>query len=355
MSVVGYILLLLDHGKPLSASTSSAHRDRTGPASGAVAVSIGVLGCGSIGLRHVRNALAAGLFVTAFDPSRERVALAEAAGAKVASGPDDLLAGRDLALIATPSGQHARDLLRALDHDCHVLVEKPFVTTVEPGLVERIEQACKAGRVVAAAMNMRFNPCVQGARRAFREHDLGRPVWARFTAASYLPDWRPGQDYRTGYAADAATGGAIFDFTHEIDLAVHLLGEARLLGGFPHRSGRLELASEDLADLVVEHAGGCRTTIHMDYLTRPRRRGFEIAFANGFVVADLERGRLDVWSAEGRPIEGCDMLADHNDTYVQMLRGFVGRITGSGGKICAASEALSVSALAIAARTARTV
>lgn len=313
---------------------------------------IGVLGCGSIGLRHIRNAVSLGCAVAAFDPSADRLGMAQDIGAVSAPGRNELFDMCRIALIASPSGHHAEDLSSALGQGCHVLVEKPFTTSEPAALHGVLRRAEAAGLSVAAAMNMRFNPVVQAARDLLERVDFGRAVWARFQAGSFLPDWRPAQDYRHGYAVGAAHGGAIFDFVHELDLALFFLGNARLLAAAPHRSGLLELAAEDLADIVLLHTSGCQSTVHVDYVTRPRRRCFELAFEKGLVTGDLEAGSLRAWNADGSVLVASDLPGDHNSTYVQMLRNFLDHIRTGSALICTAEEALRASELAIHARSA---
>jgi len=312
---------------------------------------LGVLGCGSIGLRHIQNALNLGLKVIVYDATVARMGVAVGKGAIASDSRAQLVKMSDAVLIATPSGSHREDVLAALELNRPILVEKPFVTEITDKFIEQVDAAEQRGVLIAAAMNMRFNTCVQAARTLIDDNRLKGPIWAHFIAASYLPGWRPGQDYRVGYAASSTAGGAIFDFTHEIDLACHLIGAAELKAAFPRQSGHLQIASEDIADIVMDHRCGCRSTIHVDYLTRPRRRGFEIAFANGFISVDLEKGTICAYDEYGDRLLDASPPSEHSETYVAMLENFLAKAVGREGAICSAKDALCVSRLAIDARS----
>ena len=55
-----------------------------------------------------------------------------------------------------------------------------------------------------------------------------RPLSAHVSCQSWLPDWRPGRDYRESYSARADEGGALRDLVPELDYATALLGRPEL-------------------------------------------------------------------------------------------------------------------------------
>jgi len=168
--------------------------------------------------------------------------------------------------------------------------------------------------------------------------------------SSWLPDWRPGKDYRLNYAADAKTGGVIFDAIHELDLAWHLFGPARLASAVARNTGALELDSEDLADIVLVHESGCQSAIHLDYVTRPPERHLAIGGTEGVLTADLRHGRLAVSPAEGGQSVEEICAIEPNEEYLAVLRNFLASIQGQGEPGCAALEAVQVLALACESR-----
>jgi len=310
---------------------------------------IAVLGLGSIGLRHARNALALGEAVIGFDPSPERRALAEAEGAKTTGSREAALEAAEAVVIATPSEHHEADLASAIESGCHALVEKPIAH--EPERLARLLDAAEARNlVVAAGMNLRLHPCVRAAYKALSEGNLGKPLWGRFLAALYLPDWRPGQDWRQGYANDPRTGGAIFDYIHEFDLAAHLLGRFTPRACVAGHSGSLGLEAEDMADAVLDHGDGISSTIHVDYVTRPRIRSFEIAGTQGQIQVDLDRRRFRQWTATGEVAAETEFPGGYADDYLTEMSAFLASLKGA-PPACSGRDALAVLEGVVVART----
>ena len=310
---------------------------------------IAVLGLGSIGLRHAENLLALGRDVVGFDPDPAQRALLDELGGRGCGDREAAFDGAVAAVIATPNALHRDDIAAAIEAGVHLLVEKPFAHSLE-GLEDLLDRAAGKGLVVAAAFNLRFRSVVRAMKRVIDEGRLGALLWGRFLCASYLPDWRPDQDYRVGYADDPVSGGVLFDVIHEFDLANHLLGPAETLCAAAGNSGHLEIQSEDTADVILAHECGIRSTLHLDYVTRPRRRVAEIAGTEGLLQADLRGGRLTLTGPDDTVVldETHPLVIDAE--YRAEIEDFLTAIENRGAPCCDGRAALAVLRQVIAAR-----
>jgi len=279
---------------------------------------IAVLGQGSIGRRHARLLVAEGCEVVAYDPVP---AAEEVAGVRRVERPEAALEGAVAAVVATPSVHHLEHAALALDHGCHVLVEKPIAASAD-GVEALIERAAVAGRVLAVGMNLRFHPGPATVRRLVGEGAIGQPLLAHVTFGSWLPGWRPGTDYRDAYSARAELGGGIaLDAIHEVDYATWSLGEAVEVSGWLQRVSDLELDVEDVALLTLRHAGATLTTIELDYLDRRYRRGCRIVGAEGSIEWRWADERVQVLTADGE--RAFPAPSDVAPTYRDQARAFL--------------------------------
>ena len=310
---------------------------------------IAILGLGSIGLRHAGNALTQGIEVVGYDPLPEpRAALETMGGIAIASG-DSVFAGVDGVVIASPNAHHLSDLRHALEAGCHVFVEKPLAHKIEG--VEPLLQYADAKRLsVFVGYNLRLHPAVVAARAVLRNEGLGSVLWARLLSASYLPDWRPAQDYRKGYAADAVSGGVLFDISHEFDLALHLLGPATVAASVARRSGTLDMDSEDCADTILRHGDGVHSTIHLDYATRPSQRVTEIAGTAGILTLDFQNRTFQHRDTDGKVLADEAYTDSFDDDYVMEMTRFLACCGGQAEPICDGREGFEALKLVVAAR-----
>lgn len=310
---------------------------------------VAVLGLGSIGMRHAGNLLRLGAQVCGFDPDPARRAALEAQGGEIAMTRDTAIAQSDAALIASPSALHHADLSAAVAAKRPALVEKPL--SHDPQDLERLlDAAATQGLRVWGALNLRFHPAVLAAKALLQQKALGDLLWGRLICASYLPDWRPGQDYRQGYAADLRTGGVLFDVIHEFDLAHHLLGPTQAISCQARNTGVLDIASEDCADIVLRHPNGLQSSLHLDYVTRPPLRVTEIAGTLGRITLDL-RGRSWEWrDAKGEKRGGETFSSTFDDDYLAEMQAFLDSLAGRATPLCGGHEALAVLKTVIDAR-----
>ena len=313
-------------------------------------MTIAVLGLGSIGLRHARNAISLGCKVIAFDPRAERRRLLTEEGGTAARDRKEALSRAEIAVIASPSECHLADLRAAIDADCHVMIEKPLAHTVE-GLEEILRDADARARIVFVAQNLRFHPVVRAARRALDENLIGKLLWARSIASSYLPDWRPTQDYRSGYAAQPETGGALFDFIHEFDMLAYLIGSFDPLSVVTGRSGTLQIHSEDCVNALLRHVGGIVSNIHVDYVTRPAIRVTEIAGWQGFLRLDILARQFEHLDVSGEVVTNIAFDDQHPDDYVTEMQAYLNCIATGSPPLCDGWQALEILKSVVKARS----
>jgi predicted dehydrogenase len=139
----------------------------------------------------------------------------------------------------------------------------------------------------------RVHPLIQRVRQLVTEASLGRALHYQITCASYLPDWRPGRDYREIYSAHAEMGGGVaLDLIHEFDYASYWFGGISSIQGFRAKLSPLEIDSDDTCCAVLKHASGSLGTIRLSYYRQSPVRTFEIQFESGFVQGDLLTGEL---------------------------------------------------------------
>lgn len=312
---------------------------------------IAVIGLGSIGIRHARNLAAAGLEVRGYDPDASRRAMLGEIGGKAFETAEQALSGASAAVVASPTARHVADMRLVLDAGCHVLIEKPIASQLD-GVGALIDGARRKGLVVFPGLNLRLHPAIQEARALVSDGAIGRTLWARLMMSSYLPGWRPHQDYRTGYVADPASGGIVLDVIHEIDLAHHLMGSLSLMQASATRTGALDATFADVVDIVLRRKDGAQASIHLDYVTRPRRRRTEIAGEKGLIEIDLDARRLTQWDVDGGCVVDTQFAGTYADDYVTETTLFLDCIAGRAKPPCSGEEALEVLNMAIEIRDA---
>jgi predicted dehydrogenase len=292
-----------------------------------------VLGQGSAGRRHAALLAAAGFAVRTYDP-----AVPGGCGSET-----EALAGADVAVVASPSSEHERQAMLALSAGVPVLVEKPPALDAEgAGRLER--RSRERGVPLGVAMNLRFHPGVVALRRLLPR--AGKVGLAEVWCGSYLPDWRPGTDYRVTYSAQRALGGGVLlDAIHELDYLCWLLGPVSSVSAQLSRVSDLGIDVEDVALLRLEHASGALANVTLNYLDRGYHRGCRIAGAQASLDWDWGRETVSVSDGEVQRV-----AADVAPTYERQLTAFVDAVRRGTPPPVGADEARAVLAVVDAAR-----
>ena len=256
------------------------------------------VGLGSIGTRHLRNL---------FEVAKEKGIQVQADALRSSMRPlaedvegllraqyvsYDQLGHYDAAFITNPTHLHAHTLAELAGKvDCF-FIEKPIFEGTGYDLAQL---GLGADQKAYVAAPMRW--C--GTFLALKERmpDL-KPYSVRVICSSYLPDWRPGVDYRTVYSAHKEMGGGVtIDLIHEWDYLVDLFGaplEAyNFTGTYTHR----EIDADDLSVYIARYPS-LLAEVHLDYFGRTYRRTIELFCKEGTVTADFGAGTLTLENGE---------------------------------------------------------
>jgi predicted dehydrogenase len=301
-----------------------------------------IVGHGSAGQRHADNLRACGIsehFVVRSSGAREDLARG------ISSRPD-------LAVIASASSAHADALVLLLEAGIPCYVEKPAVTSAAD--VERVAGLLAARKplVTLSGCNLRLLPSLRSLHAALGAGRIGRVVRASLQAGQWLPDWRPGRDYRQTYSAHAAQGGGvIFDLIHELDCARWLFGEFDEVRALSGKLSGLEIDAEDAACILLGRRGGPLVSVSLDYVCRRPVRRYEVVGDEGTLTWDLGAKELTLGTASGVEVLDRDPANfDVAATYLAAMREFVDAVRAGRGASPDLADGLASVRLALRAK-----
>jgi len=256
---------------------------------------VGIVGAGRMGRVHTIafSELADSEVVSVFDTDavRARALAAEFGIANVAQGARDLVEADDVdaVVVATPFDLHFEPTVAALRAGKHVLVEKPLATDPEQART-MADEAARAGRVLMAGFNLRYEPRYRMVKDWLRADDRGEIV------SMYLSRVRPVQDPLT---SDIAFENA----SHDVDVSLWLSGR-RVERVFAMQNRRTpdELPRGFWA--MAQFAGGTVATFEVAWLVPPAARiergdQFELITERGIAKIDISHHGTVFWQLDG--------------------------------------------------------
>jgi predicted dehydrogenase len=313
-----------------------------------------VIGCGSIGKRHLRNLRTLGVrAIVAFDTQAARRDEAARLGVETCDGLDAMWQMRPaVCVIATPTSSHLALALEAARRGCHLFVEKPL--SHDWNDVERLLGSVKRRALLTlVGCNMRFHPGLRCVRTLLQERAVGRVVGARVEVGQYLPDWHAAEDYRASYSARRDLGGGvILDAIHELDYIRWLLGEVARVTCVTGKLSGLEIETEDTAALVLCFDKGAIGEVHLDYVQRAYRRTCQVIGDQGTIHWDYSAGEVRWYAARTRRWQVFSNPSGWvpNCMYIDEMKHFLRCLAGAEEPELGVLEAAKVLRIALAAK-----
>jgi len=172
----------------------------------------------------------------------------------------------DLIVIATRTGRHVADFVAYGQFGRRVLIEKPIAPCYSLGQAVQSSAIAESTAVSAPLRFMDGYAAVSGLLPR-----VGRILNVDVVCQSWLPNWRPGADYRTSYSADPDEGGVLRDLVHEIDYALDLFGVPESVSAYLGHSEELGIQAESSATLRWDYSDFA-LSMNLDFASRESRR-----------------------------------------------------------------------------------
>lgn len=192
----------------------------------------------------------------------------------------------DFAIISAPTHLHGYYIKELTRRAIPLFIEKPPLS----GLIHADETAAlirQTSLLTYVACNLRFHPCIDFVKEFFSQRSQKRVNEVNVYCGSYLPDWRPDQDYRKVYSAVKSQGGGVhLDLFHELDYVRWIFGLPDKVHVVKRNSSSLNIDAYDYANYLLEYQD-FTASIVLNYYRRDAKRTIEIVFADETWTVDL--------------------------------------------------------------------
>lgn len=221
----------------------------------------------------------------------------------------------DIAFITNPTSLHLDTARYCASEKMHMFIEKPFSNYLE-GVGELLNNIEKNKLITYIGCQFRFDPIILHLKSLLKKNNI---FYSKITCSSYLPEWRPEQDYRSSYSAKKDMGGGvILDLIHESDYSFFLFGPIAGIEGNAGKKSSLEIDTEDYADITMFHKSGTTSQIHLDYFSRKRTRKIELYSEDRYIEADLLERTINTDNGTGTETLVFEETG-RDDLYIQEL------------------------------------
>lgn len=192
----------------------------------------------------------------------------------------------DFVMISNPTAYHYEAAKKVLHFKCPLFIEKPLfhrITEEEKALVQSISDSRIPTYV---ACNLRFHPAIIFLK-SYLKHNVHKIDEVSVYCGSYLPEWRPGVDFRQSYSANAAMGGGVhLDLIHELDYIYYLFGMPSDVCSVKTAGSSLNINAVDSARYLLNYEQ-FSVLLTLNYFRRKLKRTIEILHDGNILSVDL--------------------------------------------------------------------
>lgn len=241
----------------------------------------------------------------------------------------DALANKiDAAFICTPTALHTEMLLKCIQHNISIFVEKPISNLLE-NLDPIAEEALEKNITTFVGYQMRFHPCIKKAKQLLSDGHIGNPISVIAEVGEDVTSWHTYEDYRTLYACRKDLGGGvILTQIHEIDYLYYLFGFPKKLFAMGGHISDLEIDVEDVVDLsmyfkVSENSHDIPVHLHQDFIQKPGSRNCKIIGNCGKIVIDFSISSIQLFDKCGKCVYHENYQFDRNELFLLEMKEFI--------------------------------
>ncbi len=271
------------------------------------------VGLGSIGCRHlqnIKNALPSAQIAALRSQKREiNNEFSDLIDHEFYNIGDAKKFSPEIVFIANPTSLHVETALEFINDVYGMFIEKPVSDSVEK-VQKLIEHDSKA--IIHVACPLRFHPALKFIKNYFDgSHKI---LSIKIASGSYLPEWRPSQNYKETYCARKELGGGVsLDLIHEVDYMRWIFGDVKEGYFGSSKVSELEIETEDIAYGVWKLKNKAICEIHLDYFRKVPERYMEVVNNDGIIRVDLINSIVTI--DNGLKEEKFQFDFDRNDMY----------------------------------------
>ncbi len=241
-------------------------------------INLGVIGVGHLGKFHAH--LAARIdciqLMGVYDIDHEQAArVCSECGTVPFSDLDELLSKVEAVSIVVPTSEHFNVAMKALEHECHLFIEKPISSTVEQAR-QIVDKAREKKKKVQVGHIERFNP----AMLAIKNYSLA-PM---FIEAHRLSQFNP-------RGCDVSV---VLDLMiHDLDMILYLV-KSRVV----HTDAcgvSVVSETEDIANVRLKFENGCVANLTSSRISLNPMRRMRLFQKNQYIAMDFMEKKSDIF------------------------------------------------------------
>lgn len=249
-----------------------------------------IVGLGSIAKKHIKAILQ-------LDESAEFFALRSNSNSSEVENITNIYTLKDIdmaiidfIIISNPTSEHFSVIRKLEKYNKPLFIEKPLFSEISEETTQLVKDIEKKELPTYIACNLRFLEAIKELKIQLENVRINE---VNVYCGSYLPDWRPGIDFRTVYSANKEMGGGVhIDLIHELDYVYWLFGQPTSTQSYFSNQSSLGISAYDYANYLW-HFDGFSVSIVLNYYRKDNKRTIEVVTNKGTFLLNLLNNTIE--------------------------------------------------------------
>ena len=285
---------------------------------------IAIVGFGSIGQKHFQ-------ILKKLRPNIEVILVRSGIGKKnkkeklsdgVFKDINDVNLKIDAAIICSPAPFHLKQAKIFIKKKVPVLIEKPISNNLNN--IKNFKLLCKKYKgLVLVGYNLRYSRSLNFFYNLVLSFKVGKPLSVKIRCTSYLPYWRPKQNYRKSVSASSDLGGGVLlELSHELDYSNWIFGNFVQIHSIINNSNKLNIKVEESVYLNLISKKNLHVSIYLDFCNKKIERTCTLNGSRGTLTWNGIKNYVTYENKNGK-IKKWQFHEDKNKTYEDQLKHFI--------------------------------
>src|SRR2546428_1777071 len=321
-----------------------------------------IIGCGTIGERHLQNLKKNGITNIAIcdtDKKRANQIARRYTVKKFYDLHSALSFEPEFSFICTHPTSHLEIANICVNANIHIFIEKPLSTNLK-GVEQMLKKAQSKRLQIAVGYNMRYDHGLRFLKERLQSV-MPNPLFISSEWGFDIKKWKPGSDYRKHYVLKKG-GGIILDDSYEYDY-IHLLLDDCVESVYcqTRKVSKIKTQTESIAAIVLKFRKGTIANLVIDYVRPQYERRCHIVDENGDLKWEYITGG-STWKPNGGKVKSIVMTnisgdkrakrsfrVRPNQMYEDEIKNFIRSITKNERPVVDGWEGLKTLRIGIAA------
>ena len=249
-----------------------------------------IIGLGSIARKHIQvlRELVPDLEIYALRSGKRR----EEPGIRNLFSYSEIPRSIDFFIISSPTSLHKEAIMRLIRYKKPLFVEKPVFQIIDDDTENILKKISELQLFTYVGCNLRFHPCIRYLK-SFIDNYTPWVNEVNVYCGSYLPDWRPGSNYRESYSVLPEMGGGVhLDLIHEFDYIYYIWGKPTNVNSTFRSKSSLGINAIDYANYLLDYPT-FTVNLTLNYFRPKAKRTIELVLENKILTVDLIESNIN--------------------------------------------------------------